>query len=262
MHATTPDIEGLAVGRGYLVTTDDNAATNNIQRYERPMPYLSINGKLAGGIKFPVNDDDCTGDQGTMWWDTTDSAWEICNANSGTPVAIGSGGTETNTLTTMTGVADDQIPLGSTTNVGAYVTINDCTGTGKALTYVQASNAFGCNTITASGTNYQTKAVTIVNPTAAEAMTWFYAAASLTVDGVVCVRTGGTSIDVTIKYATNRTDSGTDIVADQTVSSTGAGDALTVADSSVETGGKWLWFTTSGISGAVTELSCTLRYHE
>ena len=204
MHATTPDIEGVAVGRGYLVTTDDNAGTNNVQRYERPTPYLSIDGKLAGGLKFPVNDDDCTGEQGTMWWDTTDSAWEFCNANSGVPTVLGG----------------------------------------------------------SSGTVYQTKAVTIVNPTAAEVMTWFYAAAAITVDGVVCVRTGGTSIDVTIKYATNRTDSGTDIVADQTVSSTGAGDALTVADSSVETGGKWLWFTTSGISGAVTELSCTLRYHE
>ena len=39
-----------------------------------------------------VNDDDCTGEQGLWWYDTTDSAFEFCNANSGVPAVLGGGG--------------------------------------------------------------------------------------------------------------------------------------------------------------------------
>lgn len=39
-----------------------------------------------------VDDDDCTGEQGWWWYDTTDSAFEFCNANSGAPTVLGGGG--------------------------------------------------------------------------------------------------------------------------------------------------------------------------
>jgi hypothetical protein len=35
-----------------------------------------------------VDDDLCTGEQGLWWYDTTDSQFEFCNANSGVPVAL------------------------------------------------------------------------------------------------------------------------------------------------------------------------------
>ena len=38
-----------------------------------------------------VDDDDCTGEQGVYWYDTTDSAYEFCNANSGAPTGLGGG---------------------------------------------------------------------------------------------------------------------------------------------------------------------------
>ena len=41
-----------------------------------------------------VDDDDCTGEQGLWWYDTTDSAFEFCNANSGTPAVLGGGSSE------------------------------------------------------------------------------------------------------------------------------------------------------------------------
>lgn len=41
------------------------------------------------------NDDDCTGDQGKGWWDSTDNQWEFCNDDSGVPTAIGSAETVT-----------------------------------------------------------------------------------------------------------------------------------------------------------------------
>ncbi len=50
---------------------------------------------LTGAIDYndvAVNDDDCTGQLGEMWFDSTDNAFEVCNANSGTPVTLGSGG--------------------------------------------------------------------------------------------------------------------------------------------------------------------------
>ncbi len=47
---------------------------------------------LTGQINFKtgtsVDDDDCTGDQGETWWDSTDNRFEWCDANSGTPESI------------------------------------------------------------------------------------------------------------------------------------------------------------------------------
>lgn len=55
-----------------------------------PHPTLigpNIQGKvLRSGTA--VNDDDCTGEQGNWWWDSTDSKFEFCNANAGAPVTI------------------------------------------------------------------------------------------------------------------------------------------------------------------------------
>jgi hypothetical protein len=48
-------------------------------------PIFSGAMDLAGGA---VNDDDCTGQQGEWWWDSTDSAIEWCPGNSGVPVSI------------------------------------------------------------------------------------------------------------------------------------------------------------------------------
>lgn len=50
-----------------------------------------------------VDDDDCTGEQGLYWYDTTDSAFEFCNANSGTPTTLGGGAS-------VSFGADNQIP--------------------------------------------------------------------------------------------------------------------------------------------------------
>jgi hypothetical protein len=40
----------------------------------------------------PVDDDDCTGQQGEWWYDSTDGQFEFCNADSGPPNVPGSGG--------------------------------------------------------------------------------------------------------------------------------------------------------------------------
>lgn len=60
---------------------------------------------------------------------------------SNTAVTIAQGGT---------GAApgsDDQILISDSSSAATWSTVNDCTGTGKALTYTQSSNTIGCNTI-------------------------------------------------------------------------------------------------------------------
>lgn len=44
--------------------------------------------------------------------------------------------------------AGDQVLISDSTSAATWKTINDCTGTGKALTYTQSSNTIGCNTLT------------------------------------------------------------------------------------------------------------------
>ncbi len=101
-------------------------------------------GNLSG-MEFTATDElallqGCT-DEDALLWQSSNSTW-VCEA----PVAV-----ETNTLTTMTGVADDEIALGASANVGAYVAINDCNAAGYALTYDTATNAFGCLTGISTG---------------------------------------------------------------------------------------------------------------
>lgn len=104
-----------------------------------------------------VDDDDCTGEQGLFWYDTTDSAFEYCNANSGTPAVLGGG---SNGITA--GSADNQIPrsVGTTAAVdfptsnqptisdagavampgGLTVTCTDCLTDANVVNTITASN--------------------------------------------------------------------------------------------------------------------------
>lgn len=53
--------------------------------------FTTLSGKQDRN-NTAVDDDDCTGEQGIWWYDTTDSQFEVCNANAGAPVAITAGG--------------------------------------------------------------------------------------------------------------------------------------------------------------------------
>lgn len=70
-----------------------------------------------------VNDDNCTGEIGNWWYDTTDSKFEFCNANSGTPVAIGDAVGETNNLEVdgAADIADTEFFIGTGAGTGNYV---------------------------------------------------------------------------------------------------------------------------------------------
>lgn len=57
-----------------------------------------------------VDDDDCTGEQGIGWYDSTDGAWEFCNANSGAPTTL-TGGSDTNAVKEYWWPASATLPL-------------------------------------------------------------------------------------------------------------------------------------------------------
>lgn len=74
------DAEGIA---------DTAITTHNTDTSAHPtLVGPNIQGKvLRSGTA--VNDDDCSGEQGYWWWDSTDSAFEWCNADTGAPTTIG-----------------------------------------------------------------------------------------------------------------------------------------------------------------------------
>ena len=47
---------------------------------------------VIDGTGTAVDDDDCTGQQGEYWFDSTDGQFEFCNANTGAPSVPGTGG--------------------------------------------------------------------------------------------------------------------------------------------------------------------------
>lgn len=70
-----------------------------------------------------VDDDDCTGEQGKAWYDTTDSAFEFCNANTGAPATVAA-------------------TSGDITKVGTDCTSGDCFVTGGTGTKLESDSNF------------------------------------------------------------------------------------------------------------------------
>ncbi len=90
----------------YIALLTDETGTGAIVFGTSP---TLVSPNLQGAIDYvgtAVNDDDCTGQQGEAWWDSTDNAFEWCNANSGAPAVLG-GGTSTHWYQLDMGVARD-----------------------------------------------------------------------------------------------------------------------------------------------------------
>ena len=94
-----------------------------------------------------VDDDDCTGEQGIGWYDTTDSAWEFCNANSGTPTTLGGGsdtsGWEDDGTEIRLDTSTDEVEIGSAATLSAKLAINGDTDETQFL--LQGNNAQSSN---------------------------------------------------------------------------------------------------------------------
>jgi len=91
--------------------------------------FTTLNGKTKRNTAA-IDDDSCTGEQGTYWYDTTDSAFEFCNADSGVPTVLGGGG-GTNAFSDLT----------SSTNTTAAMVVSTGASLGPAGTGTITANA-------------------------------------------------------------------------------------------------------------------------
>lgn len=117
-----------------------------------------ITGKVDRN-NVSVDDDDCTGEQGLYWYDTTDSAFEFCNANSGTPTVLSGDGAETNALESdgASGIADTEVFIGTGSGTGNYAAISGDATLANTGALTIASNAVALGTDTTG--NYISTAV-------------------------------------------------------------------------------------------------------
>jgi hypothetical protein len=76
--------EGVGSATAYLRL---DGVAEDIELFSGPTFRLTELGEVEHVVGV-VNDDDCTGQQSSWWWDSTDNAFEFCNANSGVPETI------------------------------------------------------------------------------------------------------------------------------------------------------------------------------
>jgi hypothetical protein len=105
------------------------------------------------------------------------------------------------------------------------------------------------------------KSITIENPTGAEKVTIFFAKNAITLVQITGVLRGSSTPSVTyqLKYGTDPSGAGTQIISDSVTSTTAAD---TNANTTAIAAGNFIWLETSAKSGSVTELHVTMNYTE
>ena len=110
----------------------------------------------------------------------------------------------------------------------------------------------------------KSKSVTVESPSASENIALFYTPVELTVLGLSSVLRGlAPSIDWTIRYDTDRSAVGTElVVGGSTTTSITVGDDVTAFDNPVIPADSFVWLRTTGLTGSVDSLHITIRYTE
>lgn len=93
------------------IATDETGSGALVFGTSPTLATPAITGKIDRN-NVSVDDDDCTGEQGLYWYDTTDSAFEFCNANSGVPTVLGGGGGGDNISIDSVAVVDPDFQSG------------------------------------------------------------------------------------------------------------------------------------------------------
>lgn len=109
------------------------------------LPTPNLTGKIDIN-NVAVDDDDCTGEQGKFWYDSTDSAFEFCRDNSGTPERLG----------------HPSPPASQTITAGATITADAC-GTFKDISSAGAVTTDTTNTFTAPSSDLSGCCMNVVN---------------------------------------------------------------------------------------------------
>lgn len=132
------------------ISDDDVPDTITASSY-LPLAGGTLTGQLTTdnlGIEFEDSDTNptCAAGNYAIYADLSEGKLKKCTNGSATD--LDTGGSETNTLTTITtGIADDQLPVGTASDTVAYKTLPDCDDSGgNHLNYDTTTNAFSCGT--------------------------------------------------------------------------------------------------------------------
>lgn len=149
-----------------------------------------------------VDDDDCTGEQGKWWYDTTDSKFEFCDANSGTPTVITAGSGDVtgpasatdNAFSRFDGTTGKTIQNGQTTeddsgNVTVAGNLNIGDGTAAPVSEYKELTANGSESFKVTGDPSQSASGCVVLPddgTPANGEALVATATTQVIDGSTC----------------------------------------------------------------------------
>lgn len=104
------------------------------------------------------------------------------------------------------------------------------------------------------------KSISILAPTNAENITLFYTTSELEISQISSAIRGGTSVTFTIRYGTNRSDTGTQVITGGTVANSTTGLYTTSFTNAIIPSNSWVWLLTTAVSGTVNELAVTIEF--
>jgi hypothetical protein len=108
--------------------------------------------------------------------------------------------------------------------------------------------------------NSDYKFVTLIGPTDSDEFAIGRYPVQTTITKLVGVIEGGTSCNYSIRYDSDRSAAGTEVVTGgSTVSSTTTGDEVTSFNSAVIPPGSWIWLEMNSVSGTVEELNVSIE---
>ena len=111
----------------------------------------------------------------------------------------------------------------------------------------------------------ESKSIIIENPTSSEDISFFFTDVAMTVSKMRAVLVGSAtpSVTWTVRYATSRSDTGTEVVTGGTVTtSTTTGSDVTTLDDPTIPANSYVWVETTAKSGTVDSININLFYNE
>ena len=105
------------------------------------------------------------------------------------------------------------------------------------------------------------KSISIMDPTSAEDITLFYTDVAITMTAVEAVLrgSGGQSVTLILRHATDRSAAGTGIIASTAVTNITTGQAITVTSGSIPAN-SFVWLETTALAGTVNELHVSVFF--
>ena len=193
--------------------------------------------------------------EGEPAWDSTNGKLYVKSA-AGSMVEIGGGGTGSGSTYTFASTAPTSPSAGDTWTDAddgiTYQYIND----GDSSQWVELGPVGQRGSV-------GPKSITLTNPTNSEKLLLFYTDAELTVAQIrsVLIGTSTPSVTFSIRYGTDVSATGTEVVSDGiTCTNTTTGLSTTSFNNATVPANNYVWLTTSATSGTVTQLAVTLIF--